>query len=50
MKNDKDRHVIQRMIGYCDDIATLMGKYHGDFQVYATDISFQDSRLISGPV
>lgn len=41
MKNEKDRHVIQKMIGYCDDVAVLMEKYHSDFHAYATDISFQ---------
>ncbi len=34
MKNEKDRHVIQKMIGYCDDVAVLMEKYHSDFHAY----------------
>lgn len=41
MKNEDDFLVLKKMIGYCDDIATLMEKYHSDFQTYRTDISFQ---------
>ena len=39
----KDIDVITKMISYCDDIGLLMNKYHSDFEIYKTDISFQYS-------
>ncbi|MBQ3647185.1 MAG: DUF86 domain-containing protein [Synergistaceae bacterium] len=41
--NDKDRALIKRMIGYCDDIYDLLEKFDYSFQKYLTKIEFQYS-------
>lgn len=40
MKN-KDVETLKKIIGYCDDVETLMNKYNSNFEQYKMDISFQ---------
>ena len=40
MKNE-DSLIIKKMIKYCNDINTLLTRFHTDFDTYKTDISFQ---------
>lgn len=41
--NSKDMEVLKRIIGYCNDIDSLMVKYESSFEKYENDISFQYS-------
>ncbi|MBQ7221141.1 MAG: DUF86 domain-containing protein [Synergistaceae bacterium] len=41
--NDKDEHIIRRMLKYCDDICALMKQYDNSFLRYRTEIAFQYS-------
>ena len=36
-----DRVVLQKMIGYCDDISDLMDRFGKSYESYATDIAYQ---------
>lgn len=38
---DEDIVIIKKMIKYCNDINTLMVRFHKDFELYKKDISFQ---------
>lgn len=40
---NKDKNTIEKMIGYCQDIESLMAKYDESYELYQTDISFQYS-------
>lgn len=40
-KRDTDKIVIQKIIGYCENITELMEKYNSSFETYLSDISFQ---------
>ena len=42
-KRDTTKIVLQKMIGYCDNIDELMQKYNSSFELYVSDISFQYS-------
>ena len=42
MKNE-DRIVLERIIGYCDDIESLLKEYGNDFGLYKEKIAFQYS-------
>jgi len=42
MKND-DVAILNKIIGYCNDISALMDKYNSSYEVYENDISFQYS-------
>lgn len=42
-KRDTTKIVLQKMIGYCDNINELMQKYNSSFELYVKDISFQYS-------
>lgn len=42
MKND-DVAILNKIIGYCNDITTLMNRYNSSYEAYANDISFQYS-------
>ena len=42
MKNE-DVQIINKIIGYCEDIASLMQEYGHSFEAYKTRISFQYS-------
>lgn len=42
MKNE-DSIMIKKMIKYCNDIETLLTRFHMDFEIYKIDISFQYS-------
>lgn len=42
-KRDTTKIVLQKMIGYCDNIDELMKKYNSSFESYVSDISFQYS-------
>lgn len=39
----KDTETLKKIIGYCDDVASLMNKYNSSFETYENDISFQYS-------
>ena len=41
--NVKDDRTLIKMIKYCNDIELLLKRYNRDFQLYASDISFQYS-------
>lgn len=36
-----DRIIIQKIIGYCDDISLLLGRFNNSYALYLTDIAFQ---------
>ena len=42
MKSD-DITILNKIIGYCNDIESLMKKYNNDYATYCNDISFQYS-------
>lgn len=42
MKNE-DIQIINKMIGYCDDVESLMKEYNFSFEMYRSKISFQYS-------
>ena len=42
MKN-KNIETLKKIIGYCDDVQSLMEKYNSSYEQYESDISFQYS-------
>ena len=42
MKSE-DIIILKKIVGYCDDVESLMEKYSKDFELYCNDISFQYS-------
>lgn len=42
MKNE-DRQVLEKIVGYCNDVESLLSEYGNDFELYRKRISFQYS-------
>ena len=41
--NNKDQVVLKKIVGYCNDIETLLNRYDRSFEKYKADIAFQYS-------
>ena len=43
MNNDKERRIMEKMIARCERIEAILKEYGRDFNVFLTDVAFQDA-------